>query len=67
MNIYHIEFTDYDYDEYDSFVVIAESEDNAIKLIKDNIPDGEDVDTISCIGVSNRSEECVVLGSFNRG
>lgn len=67
MNIYHIVFTDCDYDEYDSFVVIAKDEDDAKKLIKWRIPVGESIKKIECIGVSHKSESKVVLGSFNAG
>ena len=67
MNIYYIVFTWCDYDEYDSFVVIAEDEDKAVEMIKDNIPYGESIKSISCIGVSNSSVSETVLGSFNAG
>lgn len=67
MNIYHIVFTGNDYDEYDSFVVVAEDDKSALELINKSIPYGESVDEITCIGISNKTEPHVVLGSFNRG
>ena len=38
MNIYKVVFTGCDYDEYDSFVVAAESAFGAEQLVKDSIP-----------------------------
>lgn len=67
MKIYHIVFDGCDYDEYDSFVVIAEDEKQAMELIKNLSPAGHDVESISDIGVSNKSDSEVVLGSFNAG
>lgn len=67
MNIYHIKFTGHDYDEYDSFVVIADDYPSALGLIDESIPYGESVDEITCIGTSNETEPRVVLGSFNAG
>lgn len=67
MKIYHIVFEDCDYDEYDSFVVIAEDEKQAMELIKDRSPAGCDLESISDIGVSHRTDSEVVLGSFNAG
>lgn len=67
MNIYHIVFTGCDYDEYDAFVVIAENEEKAKELIKSSIPCNESIESISKIGVSDKSESEIVLGSFNAG
>lgn len=67
MNIYHIKFTGHDYDEYDSFIVIARDKEDALELIKSSIPYGESVDNIICIGVSKETEARFVLGSFNAG
>ena len=41
MNIYKVVFTGHDYDEYDSFVVVAESDFGAEQLVKGSIPWGE--------------------------
>lgn len=67
VNIYHIVFTGHDYDEYDAFVVIAENEESAKAMIESDIPRNESIESISCIGVSNKSESEIVLGSFNAG
>ena len=67
MNIYHIVFTGNDYDEYDSFVVVAEDDKSALELIENSIPYGESVDKITCIGISFETEPRVVIGSFNAG
>ena len=69
MNIYHIVFTGHHYDEYedfyDAFVVIAENEESAKAMIESDIPHNESIESISCIGFSNKSESEIVLGSFN--
>ena len=71
MNIYHIVFTGHHYDEYedfyDAFVVIAENEESAKAMIESDIPHNESIESISCIGISNKSESEIVLGSFNAG
>lgn len=67
MNIYHIVFTGCDYDEYDSFVVVAKDEDDAKEVVRPHTPYGESIESIDCLGVSNRSKREIVLGSFNAG
>ena len=67
MNIYKVVFTGHDYDEYDSFVVAAESAFGAEQLIKDSIPYGEFIESITLLGTSIDDVECVILGSFNAG
>ena len=67
MNIYKVVFTGHDYDEYDSFVVAAESAFGAEQLIKDSIPYGESIESITLLGTSVDDVECVILGSFNAG
>lgn len=67
MNIYKVEFTGCDYDEYDSFVVAAESAFGAEQLIKGYIPYGEFIESITLLGTSINDVECVILGSFNAG
>lgn len=64
MNIYLVSRTDdVDYDEYDSFVVVAENEDDALKLVKDNLFKKE---TVKIEKIATDKEQ-VVLGSFNAG
>jgi len=36
--IYKIDFNKIDYDQYDSFIVLAENEDDAIRIIKEEYP-----------------------------
>ena len=67
MNIYKVVFTGHDYDEYDSFVVAAESAFGAEQLVKDSIPYGESIESITLLGISIDDVECVILGSFNAG
>ena len=67
MNIYKVVFTGHDYDEYDSFVVAAESAFGAEQLINDSIPYGEFIESITLLGTSIDDVECVILGSFNAG
>ena len=67
MNIYKVKFTGCDYDEYDSFVVAAESAFGAEQLLEDYIPYGEFIESITLLGTSINDVECVILGSFNAG
>ena len=67
MNIYKVVFTGHDYDEYDSFVVAAESAFGAEQLVKDSMPYGESIESITLLGTSIDDVECVILGSFNAG
>ena len=67
MNIYKVVFTGSDWDEYDSFVVAAESAFGAEQLVKDSIPYGESIESITLLGTSIDDVGCVILGSFNAG
>lgn len=67
MNIYHITLNNWDYDQYDSFVVIAEDEDHAKELIANIISIDQKIEEISCIGIANSSISEIVLSSFNAG
>lgn len=67
MNIYKVVFTGCDYDEYDSFVVAYESAFGAEQLVKDSIPYGESIESITLLGTSSDDVECVIIGSFNAG
>ena len=67
MNIYKVVFTGHDYDEYDSFVVAAESAFGAEHLVKKSIPQGESIESITLLGTSIDDVECVILGSFRAG
>ena len=67
MNIYLVVFTGWFYDEYDSFVVAAESAFGAEHLVKKSIPYGESIESITLLGTSIDDVECVILGSFNAG
>lgn len=72
MKIYLITLKECDYDQYDSFVVIAEDKDRAWKLIRiehsqDSNIYTENIEEIREIGISNTVKEEIVLGSFNAG
>ena len=67
MNIYKVVFSGCDWDEYDSFVVVAESAFGAEQLVKKDIPLGESIESITLVGTSIDDVECVILGSFNAG
>ena len=67
MNIYKVVFTGCDLDEYDSFVVAAESAFGAEQLVKGSIPYCESIESITLLGTSIDDVECVILGSFNAG
>lgn len=64
LKVYLVESEDWDYNNYDSFVVVAENEEKAIELVKDSFK--EDQGALTAKEVSLQ-EECVVLGSFNAG
>ena len=62
MKIYLVERTDkIDWDEYDSFVVVAESDENARKLVANENGNWSRVTEII------PDKERIVLGSFNAG
>lgn len=65
MNIYLVTFTGCDYDEYDSFVVAAESVFGAEQLVEKYIPYGESIESVTSLGTSISETEYVILGSFN--
>ena len=75
MNIYLIERTDkVDYDEYDAFVVVANSSKEARELlvqlyIRDKIYDSwSDNNKVNLIGTTTKYKKTrVILGSFNAG
>lgn len=64
LKVYLVESEDWDYNNYDSFVVVAENEEKAIELVKDDFK--EDQGTLTAKEISLQ-EESVVLGSFNAG
>ena len=64
MNIYKVVFTGCDYDEYDSFVVAAESAFGAEQLVKDSIPYGESIESITLLGTSEHAFATADLGVF---
>ena len=71
MKIYKITFNNFDYDQYDSFIISAKTKQEAIAVIKKEHPEKRysDVDwkhgyTIE--EVKNKNTE-IILGSFNAG
>lgn len=64
LKVYLVESENWGYDDYDSFVVIAENEQKAIELVKDSFKADQGILTTKEISLQ---EECVVLGSFNAG
>lgn len=67
MNIYKVVFTGCDWDEYDSFVVSAESAFGAEQLVKKFVPYSEYIESITLLGTSISETEYVILASFNAG
>ena len=67
MNIYKVVFTGCDWDEYDSFVVAAESAFGAEQLVNGSIPYGESIESVTLLGTSISETEYIILGSFNAG
>ena len=66
LNLYKVSVEDYNYDDYDSFVVAAYTEDEAKELSSD-LPGSKESYKIECIGLSNAVAPCIVLGSYNAG
>ena len=82
MKIYEIKLKDWDYDEYDGWIVVAESKEDAIKLCElrpgsrpenlkswqgDNMYQ-DNIDYIREIGKANNTEaRGIVLSSYNAG
>jgi len=64
MKIFKVERTDdVDYDQYDAFVIVAESNKKAIELAKKKEHDGKKWKTKEI----KMDKEYMVLGSFNAG
>lgn len=64
MKVYYVYVDDWDYDEYDSCVVVAENEDNALAMVKDvfHKHQGE-----IHVREEDLTDEHVLLMSFNAG
>jgi len=74
MRIYLIDFNECGYDEYDGFVVRAENEDEAIRIIKKKHGDENKkwglIDWkggYKIIDITDKTERAIILGSFNAG
>lgn len=81
MKIYLIKLIEHDYDEYDSWIVIAKNRDNVAKIVgcdkhKEELKKGiysgrneylENIESITYIGETKIKEEQILLGSFNAG
>jgi len=76
MNIYQINRSEYDYDEYDAFVVVAESGVEALNFVNSKyrvgihptFPD-KGVKSVQLIGTANPAykEITIIMSSFNAG
>lgn len=73
MKIYRIVFNNWDYDQYDAFVVIAKDGKSAISLLKNEFSEiNDNVDwkggyKIKEIRLNKLKKETVLLASFNAG
>ena len=72
MNIYTLKRTDViGWDEYEGFVVKADSEERALEIIKEETRRDfdfyKDKLKINLVGYTIDSEECILLESFNAG
>lgn len=83
MNIYLVESGLFNYDTYDSFVCIAESEDEARNLdpngngvfnwekesqnLYSSWVSSPDALKVTCLGTSNEEKARIILASFNAG
>ena len=66
-NIYLVDIGDFDYDEYDSFVIVADSQQDAIQIAIAKGGGKFRAATIRPIGTTTTEPEGVILGSFNAG
>lgn len=66
MKLYIVSTKDYDYDEYDSFVIAAKSQIMAKKLAT-KLPGDPNKWEIEYIGEYNKEESGVIHSSFNAG
>lgn len=76
MNIYKVTLDKFDYDEYDSFVVYAESAASAEDIVMDKVNKQrvkcwQQVESVELLGSTDNlsiySESGIILGSFNAG
>lgn len=69
MKLFLLETDQYDYDEYDGFVVRASSEKQAREIVKNELTDiiRQDIDMFNCIEINARGEAEVILASFHAG
>ena len=65
MKVYNVWTNKWDYDDYDAFVVVAENEDKALELVKNEF-DEYQLPYINVDEVDLTTEQ-VVLGSYNAG
>lgn len=64
MKVYNVWADYYDYDDYDSFVVVAENEDRALEMVKDKFEKHQGEIHVE---EEDLTTEHIVLGSFNAG
>lgn len=70
MKLYLVEASWCDYDQYDSFVVWAKSQDEALSLVRakdDPITMNNFNDNVKVTEIKKPKESGIVLGSFNAG
>lgn len=70
MKVYHVYVDDYDWDEFDAIIVVAENEDRALEIVKNGYYDGcyfkEEQGEIHVEEI-DLTYEHIVLESFNAG
>ena len=64
MKVYHVWVDKCGYDEYDACVVVAQNEDNARAMARDNFYEWQGE---ICVEEVDLTDEYVVLWSFNAG
>lgn len=64
MKVYYVWADDWDYDDYDAFVVVAENEDRALAMVKNMFEKHQGEIHVE---EEDLTTEHVVLGSFNAG
>ena len=73
MKIYFVCTTEWDYDEYDSFVIVAKTKKDAMNLVMGTLYNQKNsfrnIDDYEVLGnyTGKRKDEHIVLASFNAG
>ena len=66
-----LKLNEYDYDQFDAFVVVAKNKEEAVDIVMREYPNGEysdcDWDSGYTVEEVDMAESRIILGSFNAG